>query len=183
MNRFFLITCFFFSTMVMADTSPPEKCVCHKAFEGFFLGGNVGYGYGSVKETITYLPALTLSEQLNAEVQGVDGGINVGYTHRFENFGVGPEFVANWATSQGTSLTTFVNNIVGNTTLRSQFRLNNSLQLRLNFSYIIANLVAPKIILGWDNSSWTRSDTLTLDAFTPADAYPISTSTKARYNG
>jgi opacity protein-like surface antigen len=133
----------------MVAAAPP--CPCPKAFQGFHLGGNIGYGVGYGK-TIVNGTQFALSHNNKLGVSGFDGGLNVGYTHRFGNIGVGLEGVFNWASVKGSARQ------AGNFTYTA--KLQNSIQLRGNLSYIICNLVAPKIILGWDNSKWERKGTI-----------------------
>jgi opacity protein-like surface antigen len=139
--------------------------VCPNGFKGFFLGGNVGLGTGAGKQKVT--ETVFASDNVYSVygkpvgLRGVDGGINVGYNYVFGNkFGLGLEFVANWANSSGKVIATNpnLNNLNGrNSVMVERAKLANSLQLRANFSYVIANLVAPKIILGWDNSQWKQN--------------------------
>jgi opacity protein-like surface antigen len=131
---------------------------CPKAFQGFFLGGNVGLGTGNVSHQYnsSFLAVNGTRTQIETSnsrlgVRGFDGGLNTGYNHRFGNWGLGLEFVANWTNVKGSRSHTDNNSVFRHTT-----RLNNSLQLRGNFSYVIANLVAPKMILGWDSSKWKQ---------------------------
>jgi opacity protein-like surface antigen len=143
-----------------------NPCPCPKAFQGFHLGGNVGYGVGYVKTAVSSgVPAGSTYLKNNLGVNGFDGGLNVGYTHRFGNFGLGLEGVFNWASTKGQLSTNF--GFTAPTYFVDKLQMRNSIQLRANLSYVICNLVAPKIILGWDNSEWRR--TLTTNAAgTPA---------------
>lgn len=142
--------------------APP--CPCPKAFQGFHLGGNVGYGIGSGK--VTNVQDQTHSNKLG--VSGFDGGLNVGYTHRFGNIGVGLEGVFNWVNAKGT---------FKNDSMNYSAKLKNSIQLRGNLSYIICNLVAPKIILGWDNSQWERKAAVAFE-----NGVVSGTTKKGRFN-
>lgn len=134
---------------------------CPKAFQGFFLGGNVGLGIGAGSQSYNASEATgdvttnLISSGNRLGVRGFDGGVNVGYNHRFCNFGLGLEFVANWTNVKGSRGGSF-----GDVSFRESARLNNSLQLRANFSYVIANLVAPKLIVGWDASKWKQKSAL-----------------------
>jgi len=127
-----------------------NPCPCPKAFQGFHLGGNVGYGIGFAKTSLAIAGDEPVNFQNRLGVDGFDGGLNVGYTHRFGNFGLGLEGVFNWTSTKGRYRD------VANA-FQDTLRLQNSIQARANLSYVICNLVAPKIILGWDNSQWTRS--------------------------
>lgn len=169
-----------------ADLGATLTGTCPKAFQGFFVGGNIGYGVGT--GTLKHNTKRTFPTRfveglytVNTEgaghrtrlgVHGVDGGVNTGYTHRFGNWGLGLEFVANWANTSGKhradsfdnsstylisnpSQLVFRDNTVSQ--VHHRVKLRNSLQLRGNFSYVVCNLWAPKVILGWDNSKWSRS--------------------------
>jgi len=146
---------------VAAPTPTPvaAPCPCPQAFQGFHLGGNVGYGVGGsrINRMLPARPTVTLNRDIR--VSGFDGGLNVGYTHRFGNIGLGIEGVFNWSTTNGSEKVTDATGTI----LSEKARLNNSIQLRGNISYIICNLISPKIILGWDNSEWTRNLSLNLN--------------------
>ena len=142
------------------SSSAPCPCPCPQAFQGFYIGGNIGYGFGGAKVTeearFPGINSPTASTSNNIRVKGADGGLNSGYNHRFCNFGLGLEGVFNWTGSKGhnTVRQVFPNGTRNVATAR--IKLENSIQLRANFSYIF-DLIAPKIIIGWDNSKWTRS--------------------------
>lgn len=144
------------ATLSFAEQITPSP-TCPKPFQGFFLGGNIGYGIGYAKNHFVQTTNSPFSSKLAFGVRGVDGGLNTGYTYVFDNkIGLGLEFVANWSNAKAKFNTSFVDN--GSTQVRGAGpRLKNSLQLRGNLSYVICGLVAPKIILGWDNSRWRRS--------------------------
>jgi opacity protein-like surface antigen len=183
MKKVSLLTLLLAAMPIMKASAQPEEvpCPCPQAFQGFHLGGNIGYGFGGAKVTQasnfpgTNVPTARTTD--NIRVKGVDGGLNLGYTHRFCNFGLGLEGVFNWTNSKGINTTgqVFPN---GSTTASTQrIKLNNSFQLRANFSYIF-NRIAPKIILGWDSSKWTRF-------FSAENVFNTSfnATQKKRYNG
>jgi opacity protein-like surface antigen len=130
---------------------------CPNGFKGFFLGGNIGYGIGGARQGFKQDEGNVFAIRNKVVLRGVDGGVNVGYNYVWGNrWGLGLEFVANWANSSG-KVQTFDNEDAENEAFQVRAKLNNSLQVRANFSYVIANLVAPKVILGWDNSQWKQS--------------------------
>ncbi|MBY0500759.1 MAG: outer membrane beta-barrel protein [Alphaproteobacteria bacterium] len=141
-----------------ADGGTPAPCP--NGFKGFFLGGNIGYGVGGGRQIFVDANDTAQNEfgtRNKIAIRGVDGGVNVGYNYVWGNrWGLGLEFVANWASSDG-KLLTFNNEVAPTTVYQTRAKLNNSLQVRANFSYVICNLVAPKVILGWDNSQWKQS--------------------------
>ncbi len=148
---------------------------CPKAFQGFHLGGNVGIGLGTASQEVSAFWIQNNGTRLVNDLyknrlglKGFDGGLNTGYTYRTGNLGLGLEFVANWANSKGNFTDYVPNNAFPNNPFNvnapvnaarfsNTLALNNSLQLRANFSYVIANLVAPKLIMGWDASKFKTS--------------------------
>ena len=142
-------------------------CPCPKAFQGFAFGGNLGYGIGasqlknstSLKSVATPAAVSTVNDTFNSAYQGVDGGLLVGYTHRFNNFAVGLDFYANWTSAKGQGSENIVNTAATstgatNTTDTFGLKLQNTLDLRATFGYVINNLVLPKFMLGWENASY-----------------------------
>lgn len=150
---------------------------CPQAFQGFHFGGNVGYGFGSVTSITPVGTTTNTSITSNVRVKGFDGGLNVGYTHRFGNFGLSIEGVFNWANSKDRTTVQSLDNDNVATLTNIQIKLNQSIQLRANLSYVICNLVSPKVILGWDNSEWTRSINLN-----SGEGFSLSAASKKRYN-
>lgn len=154
--------------------TPPESCP--KAFQGFYLGANIGYGlgigkskiHGVVDAVIGGIPAeQAYSLKNNPGIRGVDGGLSVGYLHRFNNFALGLDFTANWVGSKASGKKTVVSTLdtpggpESITNLNSyNTRLENSLQLAARFGWVIDKTL-PFCKLGWDNSRWKQSDRLT----------------------
>lgn len=135
---------------------------CPKAFQGFHLGGNIGYGVGVANQKFAARSGnLAEVSKNNLGIKGVDGGIGVGYTHRFGNWALGLAFDANWANSSGKLTTAFdtdvtnANSVKGIRTLKG--RLKNALQLYARTGYVIGGQVMPFIGLGWDNASWSQT--------------------------
>lgn len=137
------------STAAMAADAP-----CPKAFQGFHLGGNIGYGVGVGKHTLSADGVRLHSHK--SGINGVDGGIGTGYLHRFGNWGLGIAFDANWANS---SSKTHHGDITQKT------RLKNSLELYGKAGYVICEKTMPFIALGWDNSQWNHSVSNTVQSF------------------
>lgn len=130
------------STAAMAADAP-----CPKAFQGFHLGGNIGYGVGFGKQKL-YIDDLRIYTN-DLRIKGVDGGIGTGYLHRFGNWGLGLAFDANWANSKGSF------RFIGD--FAHKARLKNSLQLYGKTGYVICEKTMPFIALGWDNSQWSQN--------------------------
>ena len=160
---------------------------CPKAFQGFHLGGNIGYGVGVANQKFFGTTGTVQSgSKNNLGIKGVDGGIGVGYTHRLGNWALGLAFDANWANSKGQLTTAFdadaaaANSVQGVRTLKG--RLKNALQLYARTGYVIGGQVMPFIGLGWDNASWNQSvrQTQTDAAGVPHD---FSQSRSKRLNG
>ncbi|MBP6950660.1 MAG: outer membrane beta-barrel protein [Alphaproteobacteria bacterium] len=154
-----------------------ESPSCPKAFQGFYLGANIGYGIGGASNKVTGtntittpIPAglLTHSDQYgvknNPLVKGVDGGLSIGYTHRFDKLVVGLDFTANWVDSkssgrkENTVTATSAGVAVGKSATFTSYnaRLENSLQLAAKLGWVIDRSL-PFIKLGWDNSCWKLS--------------------------
>lgn len=146
---------------------------CPKAFQGFHLGGNIGYGIGRGNEdTFAQRRAVngdivdTNVSKNNIGFNGVDGGVGVGYTHRFCNWALGIAFDANWASTSGKRTNRFTEVLATgpSTILASEkVQLRNSLQLYGRAGYVLANMVMPFVGLGWDNSQWRQN--LTVDGY------------------
>lgn len=135
----------------------PTPCPCPKAFQGFYFGGNLGYGWGAVRINNVVTSAVRFGNGLagntldktHIAAQGFDGGLLIGGTYVFSNkVGLGFDIYFNWTSTKGRLSSTAFTNTYQNVILK------NSLQLRVPISYVIANLVAPKVIFGWDNSQW-----------------------------
>ena len=153
---------------------PAPQAGCPKAFEGFYLGGNIGAGFnnGKLKRSHTAQSAVTVGGVTTTTITdtdthshrvggaGVDGGIGVGYNRRLCNWLVGIAFDANWAGASGKSSETITEPPIGETTTFStKARLRNSLQLYARFGYVMREIAMPFIGLGWDNSQWKQSTT------------------------
>lgn len=161
-------------TSVPTPTTIPDSCP--KAFQGFYLGANIGYGVGGAKSkirgaTVTQLGPILATQHFNVknhpQVRGVDGGLSLGYLHRINNLSIGLDFTANWvgAKASGKRIVASTLQTPGHsnsvTTLNSySSRLENSLQLAARVGWIIDKTL-PFIKLGWDNSRWKISDRLT----------------------
>ena len=173
MKNFFLLSVAIIPMMwgnAVAQVEATPVCnQCPKAFEGFYLGANIGYGVGGVTTTAkrnvaTAVGAVAAHQTARASnrdnIRGVDGGLSVGYLHRFCNLAAGLDFTANWVGSsvsgRATSTTSAVGpNINGFVTADASYkaRLENSLQLAAKLGWVIGNAL-PFIKLGWDNSQW-----------------------------
>lgn len=164
---------------VAQNETTPACCQCPKAFEGFYLGANIGYGVGGVtttakRDAATAIGATAVHQTARVSsrdnVRGVDGGLSVGYLHRFCNLAAGLDFTANWVGSsvsgRATSTTvahgpTANGSVTANASYKA--RLENSLQLAAKLGWVIGNAL-PFIKLGWDNSQWDVKGTA---SFTP----------------
>ncbi|MBY0462590.1 MAG: outer membrane beta-barrel protein [Alphaproteobacteria bacterium] len=166
-----------------AQMNPPPVCgECPKAFQGFNVGANIGYGVGGATTKVKRFGTTIIKNALvtqgaqagnRVDVRGVDGGLSIGYLHRFCNFVSGIDFTANWvgsSTSAKSVSTTTANgaNIAGSVTARASYkiRLENSLQLAAKLGWVIDRTL-PFIKLGWDNSQWKISGTAVLGNSSP----------------
>lgn len=184
MKNFFLLSVaivpMIWGSAVAQKETTPVCCQCPKAFEGFYLGANVGYGVGGVttkaqRTGVTKIVRTTVSQTAQASsrdnLRGVDGGLSVGYLHRFGSLAAGLDFTANWVGSnvsgKATSITSGIGpNVNGFVTTNASYkvRLENSLQLAAKLGWVIGQAL-PFIKLGWDNSQWEVKGTA---SFTPS---------------
>ena len=150
------------AAMAQAQVASPA---CPKAFQGFGIKGNIGYGVGKGNQKVTSDQQF---ENLRNSLgfNGVDGGVGVDYTHRFCNWALGIAFDANWANTSGRLK-------VDNDEFTAKASLRNSLQLYGRAGYVLANMVMPFVGLGWDNSQWRQKVTFDTD---------YSNSKTSRYN-
>jgi opacity protein-like surface antigen len=167
----------------LADTAgvpvgvPAPQAGCPKAFQGFHLGGNVGYGIGwgkkrfnaSTQDGTTGPFTTTYSRRHDLGVRGFDGGIGVGYTHRVCNWALGLVFDANWANTSGKASSSAAANTIigtGGFSTSHKAKLRNTLQLYGKVAYVLREIAAPFVALGWENAQWKASGTTTVGALT-----------------
>ena len=78
-----------------AYTKAPMMAAPVSTWQGFYIGGNVGYGWGDGKTDFRFLPdETTFSEQntsLRAKPKGAIGGAQIGYNWQANAFVVGFE--------------------------------------------------------------------------------------------
>ncbi|MBA3813796.1 MAG: porin family protein [Alphaproteobacteria bacterium] len=146
----------------LADTAgvpvgvPAPQAGCPKAFQGFHLGGNIGYDIGFAK--------YRFNDNFDAKrddraFKGIDGGVGVGYTHRIGcNWALGIAFDANWANTKGRS-TSLDGRVNGNVRTANKIRLENSLDLYGRLGYVMREIAMPFIGLGWENARWKSAFT------------------------
>ena len=130
---------------------------CLKAFEGLYIGGNIGYAVGGGKQKETDFRTVDTVNRVHSDlrVHGVHGGIGTGYSHRICDWAVGLAFDANWTNTRGRHIRDVTSRTAGALEkLTSKAREKNSLQLYVRTGYVIAEKVMPFICIGWDNSSW-----------------------------
>jgi hypothetical protein len=84
--------------------------------------------------------------------------------------GLGLDAYFNWASTQGH----YSLQGGGHSNASRTISLKKAFQLRVPLSYVIFNLVAPKIYVGWDSSQWVKS--VSFPRF-------FAGSNKSRYNG
>lgn len=158
----------FSSSFALANPTPvkapcaPQLCPCPRAFQGVYGGGNIGYGIAEIQQFTNVqgnVPGVGNFQTISSpkdSLSGVDGGIILGYNYVFKNHvGLGLEAVFNWTGVRTTYPLSYSVNGTPGTGYKS-FALKNSFELRVPLSYVIYNVVAPKILLGWDNSLWTK---------------------------
>lgn len=129
---------------------------CPQAFEGVYLGGNIGYGVAWNNQKF-HSPNGNFKANSNLSARGVDGGIGIGYTYRACALALGVAFDANWAGTKGKSNVVFPQFFGQSSQAHTSIRLKNSLQLYGRFGYVIREMALPFIALGWDNSQWKET--------------------------
>lgn len=127
MKKVSLLTALLVTAGISAASADALMGGCPKAFQGFHLGGTLGYGVGYAK-----------SGSAKAGVSGVEGGIGTGYTFGCGHWRFGPAFDAVWANTKGNDV-----------------RLKNSLELYGKAGYVICDKVMPFLALGWANAKWS----------------------------
>lgn len=142
---------------------------CPMAFQGFHLGGNIGYGVGWNKQKFHWVDS-NFNASSTLAVKGVDGGLGVGYTHRLCSWAVGLVFDANWSGAEGQSKVSFPQFFGQPTQAHAKIRIRNSLQLYAKLGYVIREIAQPFIALGWDNSQWKETATINVGPFFSAHA-------------
>ena len=155
MKKVSLLTALLVSAGITTASADLLMGGCPKAFQGFHLGANIGYGIGYDKVKADDVPfggGDTLNIKNKLGVSGVDGGIGTGYTFGCGNWRFGIAFDANWANSSGTA--SHVES--DNEAYTYKSRLKNSLQLYGKTGYVICDKVMPFVGLGWENAKWSR---------------------------
>lgn len=129
---------------------------CPKEFQGFYLGGNVGYGVGWAKFKHNNAANSEVMSHLRG-IRGFDGGLNVGYLHRLCNWALGLEFDADWAGTKGNH----THARAGVDRFLHKVRLKNSLALLGRLGYVMRGMAMPFIGLGWSNAQYKQTATFT----------------------
>lgn len=145
------------------DGCPPKPCPCPSPFQGVYLGGNIGYGmaqlqqHTNVQGTFPGVGAFQTIQSPKDSISGADGGIILGYNYVFKNnIGLGLEAVFNWMSVRTTFPLSY--SVAGSPgSGYKTLALKNAFELRVPISYVISNVIAPKILLGWDNALWTEN--------------------------
>jgi opacity protein-like surface antigen len=128
-----------------------------KEFEGIFIGVNAGHSSGKskVSHSLYLSPVLgNTSLQNTLGTSGIEGGIHLGYNHRINNIVLGLEGVYNFPKINGNHNLN-LNNVINS---HESIKMLRNFQVRANLSYVICNIVAPKVIVGWHNSHWKRNN-------------------------
>lgn len=161
-----------FQIAASLHAGPEGQSLTNKpAFQGFHIGGNIGYGQGTghFKSGTNIKNAAgnsiwTDSSKTKLGFDGVDGGLGLGYMHRLEDFVLGVAFDANWSNASGKGSATGRDNAGNTLSANYKARLKNSLQLYAKFGYVIREKVMPFLGLGWDNSEWQQTVNIKNDA-------------------
>lgn len=191
------------TTAAIAESAPPPPpCGAQPAFQGFSLGGTLGWGGGTARVTdvtnlaphtvgITNTQFQTSTSATSLDISGLNGGLIAGYLQRFGPWGLGVDFLANWTSMNNSQTSTKASpflGLPGTSSFQSyclQVGLKNSLQLRGVFSYVVANVLMPKIILGWDSSQYSFANTSNYynNSFGASTSWSPSVSGNKRLNG
>jgi opacity protein-like surface antigen len=157
MKKISLMTLLLATSSTATFATETVEPYCRKAFEGLYIGGNIGYAVGGGKQKETDFRTFDTVNTVHSDlrVQGVHGGIGAGYAHRICEWAVGLAFDANWSNVRGRHIRNTTSRAAGALEkLTSKAREKNSLQLYVRTGYVIAEKVMPFIGIGWDNSSW-----------------------------
>ncbi|KTD15565.1 hypothetical protein Lgra_0231 [Legionella gratiana] len=141
----------FLSILITVNTivsAKPPLSNNFKAFEGFYLGGNLGYGEGGSKKKFIQDNTEIAFNINDLGVRGVDGGVETGYIHRIGGWAFGLSLDKSWSNGTG-----FHQHLDGSEAIFAH--LNNSFQVYARSGYVFFEKIMPSLGLGWDNSSWT----------------------------
>ncbi len=163
-----------------------DASCCDSVFKGFYVGGNLGFVSGRSSENYdATIPVggVFISTKDKVSVQGIQGGVNAGYTHVFSStpIAIGFEGVADWSNIKGShsvSAGTNVGNVNG--TLSVQTRLKQSFQLFTKLGYSFEKFM-PYLKFGWDNSLWSQKTTLNVNS--AAGPLVVNANKHKRING
>ncbi len=127
-------------------------------FTGAYLGGNVGYGFGSLKVSDDFGPITTNNDM---SLTGFVGGLHGGYQHQLGMFVVGAEASANLSNTKGSgslvvdgAASTFVS-----VKRKNAFGLAARLGVAVNSWMVYTKL-------GWENAKFDFSSSETIGAVT-----------------
>lgn len=142
------------SSTSVTETASPS---CPKAFQGIYVGGNIGYAVGGGKQKETDFRTVdTVNKVRNtSRVQGADGGVGIGYLYRLCDWTIGVAFDANWMNTKGTHTRTTISRTTGVLDrLHTKAHEKNSLQLYGRVGYVLREIAMLFAGLGWDNAEW-----------------------------
>lgn len=149
-------------------------------FKGFHIGGNLGYETGYSHERFnTTAGGAAISASEKSGFDGIDGGINLGYTYVFSRvpLAFGLEGLANWSNVKvSRKFSATAGGVAANFTASE--RMNQSFQFVGRMGYVIGQAM-PFVKFGWDNSSWKLNSTINV---TPGPIV-LSNNKSKRING
>lgn len=134
-----VLSSFVFCGGVLGRISQKEE---HISFHGPYVGFSVGKSLHKTEFRYTS-PIFAKKNVVNAE--GLEGGIILGYMHRFTNIYISGEGVFNFNGNVGEN--TFA--VHQRNYASEKITAKNNIQFRTSLGYIINDTVAPKLILGW----------------------------------
>ncbi|NCQ67149.1 MAG: porin family protein [Alphaproteobacteria bacterium] len=112
-------------------------------FSGAYVGGNIGYGAGKVKQDDR---SNNTSGDLG--VSGVIGGLHTGYQHQFGMFILGAEAAANLSNTEGTTKTDAV---------KTSFKRKNAFGLAARAGLAV-NSWMTYVKLGWETAKFNAKE-------------------------
>jgi opacity protein-like surface antigen len=158
------------------------------SFKGFYVGGNLGYVSGLSKERFqaAAIPGgASISANNKSGLDGIDGGINLGYTYVFacNPFALGLEGAANWSNIRGKHTFSAVRAFPPvNTNFSAHAEIRQTLQLMGRLGYVLGRAM-PFLTLGWANSSRNFKSTANIESPAFPGFLVLSENKSKRING
>lgn len=111
---------------------PPPPTPAPFSWTGFYIGGEVGYGWGEENDTLSELTGYPLD---HFGVSGAIGGLKAGYNQQFNNIVLGVEADIEASGISGKKGITFVNEGTGVSSLSMRNTWQGSLRARFGLAF------------------------------------------------